>query len=293
MNMKNLFLTKELHIQAFYRDTGRLDLVQKSTRQEDIQWTAVHEGQGLGKEASHYEQVMDLKNKVAVITGGTSGIGAAVARDLAPAGVRLVLSGRRVEKLEQLAAELNAAAGADDRALVLAGEITDPEMPGRLLERAREAHGRCDIVFNNAGINVAGPIETIDALLSCTLIDDNTQLWRRWLKGRGCHDERAGQARPFSDLGPAVTSATLGEGVVLAPKALVDHHLRLGALVAMDWFGASEVTRHYYLYWKSTNPRQNVEIVRDWLCQTAAQLPHDAIDDSSKQRRHPTTPGAA
>jgi LysR family glycine cleavage system transcriptional activator len=121
-----------------------------------------------------------------------------------------------------------------------------------------------------------GPIDTIDALLSCTLIDDNTHLWRRWTEGLGCHDERVAKARPFSDLGPAVTSATLGEGVVLAPKVLVDHHLRLGALVAMDWFGTSEVSRHYYLFWKSTNLRQNVEIVRDWLGQTADQLEPDA-----------------
>ncbi len=117
--------------------------------------------------------------------------------------------------------------------------------------------------------------------MSCTLIDDNTQLWRRWLEGRGCRDERAGKARPFSDLGPAVTSATLGEGVVLAPKVLVDHHLRLGALVAMDWFGTSGMSRHYYLFWKSTNLRQNVEIVRDWLYQTAAQSPHEAAEPYS------------
>jgi DNA-binding transcriptional LysR family regulator len=114
--------------------------------------------------------------------------------------------------------------------------------------------------------------------LSCTLIDDSTQLWRRWLEGRGCQDERAADARPFADLGPAVTSATLVEGVVLAPKDLVDHHLRLGALVAMDGFGASEVSQHYYLFWKSTNLRQIVEVVRDWLYQTAAQLPRDAVE---------------
>jgi LysR family glycine cleavage system transcriptional activator len=110
------------------------------------------------------------------------------------------------------------------------------------------------------------------------LIDDYTHLWRRWMERRGCRDERVARARQFSDLGPAVTSATLGEGVVLAPKALVGHHLRLGALVAMDWFEASEVSLHYFLFWKSTNPRQNVEVVRDWLGQTAAQLPHDAIE---------------
>ncbi len=70
----------------------------------------------------------------------------------------------------------------------------------------------------------------------------------------------------------ALASAMLGEGIVLAPKALVGQHLRLGTLVAMDWFGVTEVSQYYHLCWKSTNLRQNVEIVRDWLLQTATQL---------------------
>ncbi|MBT7612547.1 MAG: hypothetical protein HN577_04960, partial [Rhodospirillaceae bacterium] len=58
-----------------------------------------------------------------------------------------------------------------------------------------------------------------------------------------------------------------------APTALVNQHLRLGTLVAMDWFRVSELRRHYYLCWKSTGLRQNVEIVRDWLLQGSVEQP--------------------
>ena len=111
---------------------------------------------------------MELKDKVAVITGASSGIGAATARDLAQAGTRLVLSGRREPLLKELAAELG-------NAEVVAGEITDPAMPERLLHRAQEAFGRCDIVFNNAGVFAAGPIGEIDVEQVCEMVRVNVE----------------------------------------------------------------------------------------------------------------------
>lgn len=117
---------------------------------------------------------MELKDKVAVITGATSGIGAAVARDLARAGLRLILSGRREAMLRELASELNAA-DTPGSAEVLAGEITDPKMPGLLMERAQQAFGQCDIVFNNAGIMTGGEIGEIDVELVCEMVRVNVE----------------------------------------------------------------------------------------------------------------------
>ncbi|MBT5433977.1 MAG: LysR family transcriptional regulator [Rhodospirillaceae bacterium] len=124
-----------------------------------------------------------------------------------------------------------------------------------------------------------GPIDTIDTLLECDLIherdenDDDTAIWRVWLAATGHNDERVERGAVFSDVSQGVASAMLGEGVVLAPTALVNQHLRLGTLVAMDWFRVSELRRHYYLCWKSTGLRQNVEIVRDWLLQGSVEQP--------------------
>lgn len=117
---------------------------------------------------------MELNHKAAVITGATSGIGAAVARDLAGAGARLVLAGRRANLLRELAEELNAA-GAPGAAVVLAGEITDPKMPERLLQCARDSYGQCDIVINNAGIMTGGDIETIDVEKVCEMVRVNVE----------------------------------------------------------------------------------------------------------------------
>jgi NADP-dependent 3-hydroxy acid dehydrogenase YdfG len=98
---------------------------------------------------------MDLQGKVAVVTGASSGIGTAVARNLNDSGVKLVVTARREQRLKELASELN-------EADYLAGDITDPEMPENLIERAVSRFGCCDFVINNAGILVVGPVDQID-----------------------------------------------------------------------------------------------------------------------------------
>ena len=98
---------------------------------------------------------MELKDKVAIITGASSGIGRAVAHNLDEAGVKLVLAGRRENRLVALKDELQHAA-------VLPGDISQDEMPQRLLDLALETFGRCDIVFNNAGTITVGSIDDID-----------------------------------------------------------------------------------------------------------------------------------
>lgn len=98
---------------------------------------------------------MELKDKVAIITGASSGIGRAVAHNLNEIDVKLVLAGRRENRLEALKGELTHAA-------ILPGDISQDGMPQRLLDLALETFGRCDIVFNNAGIITVGSIDEID-----------------------------------------------------------------------------------------------------------------------------------
>ena len=98
---------------------------------------------------------MELRDKVAVISGASSGIGRAVALNLNEIGVKLVLAGRREDRLRELKSELT-------HATVLPGDICQERMPQNLLKIALDTFGRCDIVFNNAGVITVGNIDDID-----------------------------------------------------------------------------------------------------------------------------------
>lgn len=98
---------------------------------------------------------MDLQDKVAIITGASSGIGAATARELVRAGMKVVVTGRRGDRLKALCDELV-------ESVCLVGDINDPEMPRKLINQAVTAFGQCDVVFNNAGLLETGTIEKVD-----------------------------------------------------------------------------------------------------------------------------------
>ncbi len=88
-------------------------------------------------------------NKVVLITGASSGIGAGIARELAAAGAKLVLGARRTDRLEALADELRLA-GADVVAHPL--NVTHRESVADFVEAGRKAFGQVDVIVNNAGI---------------------------------------------------------------------------------------------------------------------------------------------
>ncbi len=86
--------------------------------------------------------------KVALVTGAGSGIGRASALALLEAGFHVVLAGRRADALE---ATRNAAGAAADRALCVPTDATDPAAVKALFAATKQAHGRLDVLFNNAG----------------------------------------------------------------------------------------------------------------------------------------------
>jgi NADP-dependent 3-hydroxy acid dehydrogenase YdfG len=111
---------------------------------------------------------MDLKNKVAIITGASSGIGKATAHELDSAGVSLVLTARNKDKLEKLASKLT-------NATFFASEVTEPDLPQHLLETALNSFGRVDALVNNAGVMVVGTVETIDIEEICQMVRINVE----------------------------------------------------------------------------------------------------------------------
>jgi meso-butanediol dehydrogenase / (S,S)-butanediol dehydrogenase / diacetyl reductase len=89
---------------------------------------------------------MDFTDKIAIVTGGASGMGAATARELAGAGARVVI----VDRNAALAAEVAQQIGAES----IVGDVSDPEFCQRVVDEAVERYGRLDILINAAGIIV-------------------------------------------------------------------------------------------------------------------------------------------
>jgi NADP-dependent 3-hydroxy acid dehydrogenase YdfG len=96
-----------------------------------------------------------LEGTVALVTGASSGIGEATARTLAGLGAAVALVARRKERLDQLASELSSTGA---RTLVLETDVTDREQAFGAVERTVAELGRLDIVINNAGVMLLGPI---------------------------------------------------------------------------------------------------------------------------------------
>ncbi|MFT3771264.1 MAG: SDR family oxidoreductase [Minicystis sp.] len=97
-----------------------------------------------------------LAGRVAVVTGASSGIGEATAKALAARGARVALLARRKERLDALAAAIEAAGG---QALAWAVDVTDRPAIERVAAEVAERAGRVDVVVNNAGIMLPNPIE--------------------------------------------------------------------------------------------------------------------------------------
>ena len=98
-------------------------------------------------------------SKIALVTGAGSGIGRAATLALLRAGYTVVLAGRRLDALERTIAEANVPAS---RALAIPTDVGDAASVGALFDETREAFGRLDLLFNNAGIGApAVPLEDV------------------------------------------------------------------------------------------------------------------------------------
>ena len=100
-----------------------------------------------------------LGDKVAIVTGASSGIGRAAARLFAEEGAKVIAAARRGEALDELVSEITAAGGS---AVALAGDVKDETYAEALVALAERQYGGLDIAFNNAGIlGAMGPIDEL------------------------------------------------------------------------------------------------------------------------------------
>ena len=182
---------------------------------------------------------LNLNGKVAVVTGGSLGIGRAIAADLAAEGANVLIVARDAQRTEAAARELCTATKGN--VLACAGDMTDAAAIDAVMDTARKAFGRVDILVNNAGSSPMGRIaDTPDATWEKSL---NLKLLgyvrcarnvlpemraRRWgrvinIIGRSGHQPRAAYMA-----GGAVNAALLNFTLALAEECAPDNVLVTG-----------------------------------------------------------------
>ena len=111
-----------------------------------------------------------LNGRVVIVTGASSGIGAACAASFVEKGARVVLAARRLDKLASLVAQFEAAGG---QAVAVTADVTDEDDVARLFAQALERFGTVDVLINNAGISGATRIEELTLETWRRVLDTN------------------------------------------------------------------------------------------------------------------------
>ncbi len=114
----------------------------------------------------------NIKGKVVVITGASSGLGEATARLLSAEGATVVLAARRADRIKGLADELEARGG---KTLAVVTDVTDRQQMKALIDKAVETYGRIDVLINNAGVMPLSPLERLKVDEWDQMIDVNVK----------------------------------------------------------------------------------------------------------------------
>jgi len=196
------------------------------------------------------DQTSRLAGKVALITGGTSGIGAATAQLFVNEGAQVAIAGRSVEKGTALAEQLG------NNALYVEADITDEAQIAAAVNAATGHFGRLDILFNNAGGPVGAPIDQLSQqhidygvklLLSSVILGTRYAIEPMKAAGGGCIINNSSVAALryrqgdilYSALKAAVTHYTKMAGIELAPLGIRVNAISPGAIATPIFYGGS------------------------------------------------------
>lgn len=152
--------------------------------------------------------MFDLTNKVALITGASSGIGRASAIALAGQGASVTLAARRIEKLEEVKKEIEAKGG---KALIIAMDVTKKEDVQNAVDQTVKTFGKLDILVNNAGTALGAPLATLtDEMWDTTL---NTNL-KAYFHTCQCAAKEMAKNNPPAGAGRIINIASIASGGV-------------------------------------------------------------------------------
>jgi len=176
------------------------------------------------------KQAGSMHDKVALVTGATSGIGRATALRFADAGAKVFVSGRSNAALDETAAAISAIGAQVDK---VAGDLTDAQFASELVATAVERHGRLDVLVNAAGIIGSGSIENTDDASWAAMMAINVDAMFRLTRAAVPHlKETRGAIVNVS----SVTGVRAFPGVLAycVSKAAVDQFTRCVALELAD-----------------------------------------------------------
>lgn len=200
--------------------------------------------------------MQNVENKVVIITGASSGIGEATARLLAAKGAKLVLAARREDRLAALADEI-ATTGAE--VVFKACDVRDAAQVKAVVDLAREAFGRVDVMFNNAGIMPLAPMSALKTDEWNDIVDINIK----------------GVLNGIAAVLPLMEDQ--GSGQIINTASVAAHSVAPTAAV----YCASK----YAVHALSEGLRQESKTVRVTLISpgvTTTELGHDITDDTAK-----------
>jgi NAD(P)-dependent dehydrogenase (short-subunit alcohol dehydrogenase family) len=200
-----------------------------------------------------------LQGKVAIVTGGNSGVGAATALLFAQEGAKVVISARRQTQLDEVAGKIRQAGG---QVLPVVADISKPEDAKHLLAQTLETFGQVDVLINNAGVLEVGlkPIDRVEDADMDRLLDTNTKGTMYCIREISAHMAKAGQGSIVNMASEAGVYGNGGAAYVASKSAIVG------------------VTRHTALRFAGTGVRCNVVCPGTVVTPMVANMRPDTMD---------------